>query len=40
VTVTAIGTVASPDQLDEKTAARETAERTRLPLDEVVLVKE
>jgi nitroreductase len=40
VTVTAIGTVAHPSQLDEKTAERETAPRTRLPLDEVVLVKE
>jgi nitroreductase len=40
VTVTAIGTVADPSQLDEKAAERETAERTRLPLDEIVLVKE
>jgi nitroreductase len=40
VTVTAIGTVTDPSQLDEKAAAREVAERTRLPLDEVVLVKE
>jgi len=39
-TVTAIGTVAHPSQLDEKAAAREVAPRTRLPLDEVVLVKE
>lgn len=39
-TVTAIGTVADPSQLDEKAAEREVAPRTRLPLDEVVLVKE
>ncbi|WP_144762111.1 nitroreductase family protein [Curtobacterium sp. 9128] len=39
-TVTAIGTVADPSQLDEKAAAREVAPRTRIPLDEVVLVKE
>jgi len=40
VTVTAIGTVAHPSRLDEKAAARETAPRTRLPLDEIVLVRE
>jgi nitroreductase len=40
VTVTAIGVVADPSQLDEKAAERETATRSRLPLDEVVLVKE
>lgn len=39
-TVTAIGTVADPSQLDEKAAEREVAPRTRLPLDQVVLVKE
>ncbi|MBT2502672.1 nitroreductase family protein [Curtobacterium sp. ISL-83] len=39
-TVTAIGTVADPSQLDEKIAEREVAPRTRMPLDEVVLVKE
>ena len=39
-TVTAVGTVADPSQLDEKAAEREVAPRTRLPLDEVVLVKE
>ncbi|WIB60724.1 nitroreductase family protein [Curtobacterium sp. MCLR17_007] len=39
-TVTAIGTVAHPDQLDDKAAEREVAPRTRIPLDEVVLVKE
>jgi len=39
-TVTAIGTVADPSQLDDKAAEREVAPRTRLPLDEVVLVKE
>ncbi|NII40897.1 nitroreductase [Curtobacterium flaccumfaciens] len=40
VTVTAIGHVADAAQLDEKAAEREVAPRTRLPLDEVVLVKE
>ncbi|WP_066522364.1 nitroreductase family protein [Curtobacterium ammoniigenes] len=40
VTVSAIGTVADPSVLDEQAAARETAPRTRLPLDEIVLVKE
>jgi hypothetical protein len=40
VTVTAIGTVADPSQLDEKAAERETAPRQRLALDELVLVKE
>jgi nitroreductase len=39
-TVTAVGTVADPSQLDDKAAEREVAPRTRLPLDEVVLVKE
>lgn len=39
-TVTAVGTVADPSVLDEKAAAREVAPRTRMPLDEVVLVKE
>ncbi|MFZ6991344.1 nitroreductase family protein [Curtobacterium sp. RRHDQ66] len=39
-TVTAIGTVADPSQLDEKAAEREVAPRTRIALDEVVLVKE
>ncbi|MCJ1714114.1 nitroreductase family protein [Curtobacterium sp. VKM Ac-2922] len=39
-TVTAIGTVAHPDQLDDKAAEREVAPRTRIPLDQVVLVKE
>ena len=39
-TVTAVGTVAHPDQLDDKAAEREVAPRTRIPLDEVVLVKE
>jgi nitroreductase len=40
VTVTAIGTVASPDLLPEKQRERETAERARLPLDELVLVND
>jgi nitroreductase len=40
VTVTAIGTVAHPSQLDEQAAARETAERTRLPLAELVLARD
>ena len=39
-TVTAVGTVADPSVLDEKAAEREVAPRTRIPLDEVVLVKE
>ena len=39
-TVTAIGTVADPAQLGNQAAEREVAPRTRLPLDEVVLVKE
>lgn len=39
-TVTAIGTVADPAQLGDQAAEREVAPRTRLPLDEVVLVKE
>ncbi|MFA0849552.1 nitroreductase family protein [Curtobacterium sp. WHRI 8282] len=39
-TVTAVGTVAHPSQLDDKAAEREVAPRTRIPLDEVVLVKE
>ncbi|WIB67931.1 nitroreductase family protein [Curtobacterium sp. MCBD17_035] len=40
VTVTAIGTVADPSQLDEQAAARELAPRTRLPLDELVLARD
>ncbi|WP_144713699.1 nitroreductase family protein [Curtobacterium pusillum] len=40
VTVSAVGMVASPSQLNEKAAARESAERTRLPLDALVLVKD
>ncbi|RDH98562.1 nitroreductase [Curtobacterium sp. AG1037] len=39
-TVTAIGTVTDPAQLGDQAAEREVAPRTRLPLDEVVLVKE
>lgn len=37
VTVTAVGTAAGPEALPEKLAAREHAERTRLPLSELVL---
>lgn len=40
VTVTAIGTVASPDLLPQKQRERETAARERLPLDELVLVRD
>lgn len=40
VTVTAIGTVASPDLLPEKQREREVADRARLPLDELVLVRD
>jgi nitroreductase len=40
ITVTAVGTVASPDLLPEKYRLRETAERTRLPLDELVLARD
>jgi nitroreductase len=40
VTVTAIGTAASPDLLPEKYRLRETTERTRTPLDELVLVRD
>ncbi len=40
ITVTAIGTVASPDLLPEKYRERETAVRTRLPLEELVLVRD
>ncbi|MWC00061.1 nitroreductase family protein [Agromyces seonyuensis] len=35
--VTAVGVVGSPDQLDETLRARETAPRTRLTLEEIVL---
>jgi nitroreductase len=38
VTVNAIGTVAAADRLPERYRSRETAERTRLPLSELVLV--
>lgn len=40
MTVTAIGTVAPAHLLDERTAARETAPRSRLALDEVVLARD
>jgi nitroreductase len=38
ISVTAIGAVAPADRLPERYRARETAARTRLPLDELVLV--
>jgi len=38
ISVTAIGAVADADRLPERYRARETAPRTRLPLDELVLV--
>ena len=40
ITVTAVGTVASPDLLPEKYRERETADRSRLPLDELVLARD
>ena len=40
ITVTAVGTVASPDLLPEKYRLRETAERARLPLSELVLAQD
>ena len=40
VTVVAVGRVAPAELLDERATARETAERTRLPLEELVLVRE
>ena len=40
ITVTAIGTVGSPDLLPEQYRERETAERTRLPLDELVIARD
>lgn len=40
ITVTAVGTVGSPDLLPEKYRLRETAERTRLPLAELVLARD
>jgi nitroreductase len=40
ITVTAIGTAASPDLLPEKYRERETAARNRLPLDELVLARD
>jgi len=38
--IAAIGTVGSPDDLDEALAERERQPRTRLPLDEIVLVND
>lgn len=38
ISVTAIGAVAPADRLPERYRARETAPRTRLPLDDLVLV--
>jgi nitroreductase len=40
VTVTAFGTVASPDLLPEKQREREIADRSRLPLDELVIARD
>jgi nitroreductase len=40
ITVTAVGTVASPDLLPEKYRLRETAERSRLPLSDLVLTQD
>jgi nitroreductase len=40
VTVVAVGQAAGPESLPEALAAREHAERTRLPLDELVLVND
>ncbi|MHA7279647.1 nitroreductase family protein [Arthrobacter sp. MDT2-2] len=39
MTITAVGTVDEPDKLPEALAERETAPRTRLPLEELVLVR-
>ncbi|MDQ0735072.1 nitroreductase family protein [Arthrobacter agilis] len=39
MTITAVGTVAEADRLPEALAERETAPRTRLPLDELVLLR-
>lgn len=39
MTVTAVGTVAEADRLPEALAERETAPRTRLPLEELVLLR-
>jgi nitroreductase len=38
ISVTAVGAVAPADRLPERYRAREAAPRTRLPLDELVLV--
>jgi hypothetical protein len=40
VTVTAVGVVDSADKLPEQLAERETLPRTRLPLDELVIVRD
>ena len=40
ITVTAVGTVAHPELLPERLRERESAERTRLPLTDLVLVDE
>lgn len=40
ITVTAVGTVASADLLPDTYRERETAARTRLPLDELVLARD
>jgi hypothetical protein len=39
MTITAVGTVAEADRLPEALAERETAPRTRLSLDELVLLR-
>ncbi|WP_375387610.1 nitroreductase family protein [uncultured Amnibacterium sp.] len=40
ITVTAVGTVASADLLPERYRERETAQRTRLPLSDLVLARD
>ena len=40
ITVTAVGSLGSPDSLDERARERETAPRTRLPLDDLVLARD
>ncbi len=40
ITVTAVGTVGSPDALPERYRERESAQRTRLPLADLLLVQE
>lgn len=40
VSITAIGALGSPDRLSQELRERETAPRTRLPLEELVLVQD